>query len=34
MANGLGFGVVADATANYIPFRDKIPAFLQGKALA
>jgi hypothetical protein len=34
MANRLGFGVVAEATADYTPFRDKIPAYLQGKALA
>jgi hypothetical protein len=36
MANGFGFGVgvVAEATANYTPFRDKIPGYLQGKALA
>jgi hypothetical protein len=34
MATGLGFGVVAEATANYTPFPDKIPAYLQGKVLA
>jgi hypothetical protein len=34
MANGLGFGLVAEATANYTRFPDKVPAYPQGKALA